>query len=208
MDLINKTTLANGYFPNKASDKRNENDYYPTAPIGTISLLKNHDIPKRILEPCAGRGHISSVLERYGHEVQSFDLYEYENPLTKINIGVDFLTDKRHDVDGVITNPPFKNNFPEKLIRKMVLEYEYPFVAILCRITFMESSRRYKLFKEIPVSRILVFSERINCNEKYYTNNNGIGGMICYGWFIWDKNYPTTNRIDWIRPSDYINELK
>ena len=207
MDLINKTTLANAYFPNKASDTRLKNDYYPTPPIGTLTLLKNYPVPKRIWEPAAGRGHISAELVRNGHEVISTDLFTYENSLVQTKFNIDFLTADRQDVDGVITNPPFGSNLPEKLIYRMLDTHGYDFLAILCRITFMESARRYKLFKEHPPTKILAFSERINCNEDYYQINHGIGGMICYGWFIWDKKALDTNRIEWVKPSNYINDL-
>lgn len=207
MNFLDKTSLATGYFPNKASSTRAVNDFFPTPPIATLSLLKNHKVPKRIWEICAGKGHISAELIRNGHEVYSSDLYPYENNLVDVDFGIDFLEAKRQDVDGVITNPPFKNNLPEKLVYRMIKEFKYDFVAILSRITFLESARRYKLFTELPPSRILVFSERINCNEDYYKINHGIGGMICYSFLIWDKNYPHTNRIDWVKPSDYINDL-
>jgi hypothetical protein len=107
----------------------------------------------------------------------------------------------------VITNPPFKNNLPEKLIRRMLEEHKYDFLAILCRITFLESAKRYKLFMDHPISKVLVFSERINCNEDYLKINNGIGGMIAYGWFIWDNNYEGKKQIDWVKPSDNLKYL-
>jgi hypothetical protein len=207
MDFKNKVSLANAYFPNKASSTRNDFDYYPTPPIGTLALIKNHPIPEKIWECCAGRGHISAELIRNGHEVYSSDLYAYENPFVNVDYGIDFLTEKRHDVDGVITNPPFMKNLPEKLIYRMLVDHGYDFLAIFCRMTFMESARRYKLFTELPPSRVLIMSERVHCNETFMQKNNGIGGMVAMSWFIWDKSYPETNKVEWIKPSHYINEL-
>lgn len=208
MTSLDKSSLATGYLPNKSSETRSENDYYPTPAIATLTLLMNHPVPLRILEPAAGEGYISKELIRNGHEVISSDLYEYENPLVDINFGIDFLTDKRHNVDGVITNPPFKNNLPEKLLLRCLEVHNYDFVAFLTRITWLESSRRYKLFTEHPPSKILVFSERIQCDKQLMKKYNGIGGMICYTWCIWDKSYSKMNEISWVKPSDYIDLLE
>lgn len=189
-------------------DHRNTNDYYPTPAIGTLSLLKNHKVPKKLWEPAAGRGHIAKELIRNGHEVIATDLYGYDNPFVDIETGVDFLTAERKDVDGVITNPPFKSNLPEKFIRRMLEVHKYPFVAVFCRLTFMESSSRYELFTDHPPARIYVLSGRVNCNEKYFDQNNGLGGMVAYAWFVWDDTFKTTKGITkWVRPSDYIKDL-
>lgn len=189
-------------------EHRNTNDYYPTPPIGTLTLLKNHPVPKRLWEPAAGRGHIAHELVRNGHEVIATDLFPYDNPLVSIETGVDFLTAGRKDVDGVITNPPFKSNLPEKFIRRMIEVHKYPFVAVFCRLTFMESIGRYDLFTDHPPARIYVLSGRVNCHEDYFNENNGIGGMVAYAWFVWDEAFKLTKGLTkWVRPTDYVEYL-
>lgn len=194
----------------KGSDgsHRKENDYYPTPPIGTLTLLKNHKLPKRLWEPAAGRGHIAKELIRNGHEVVATDLYPYDNPLVDIETGVDFMTADRKDVDGVITNPPFKSNLPEKFIRRMIEVHKYPFVAVFCRLTFMESISRYELFTDHPPARIYVLSGRVNCHEDYFEQNHGLGGMVAYAWFVWDELFKQTiGTTKWVKPSDYVEYL-
>jgi hypothetical protein len=44
------------------------------------------------MEPCAGRGNISVELERCGYNVTSFDLHKYDNLLTKVSDGQDFMS--------------------------------------------------------------------------------------------------------------------
>lgn len=200
------TDLKVAYFPNSNSVTRSKNDFYPTPPIATLTLLKNYVVPHKLWEPCAGRGHISKELIRNGHEVISTDLYAYPDTLVPVETGFDALTSK-FDVDGVITNPPFKNNFPQKLIEHTLIDNKYLFLAMFCRLTFMESARRYKLFKEHPPTEILVFSDRVHVSEQYVDKNNGIGGMVAYAWFIWDKKVDYSNRIKWVRPSSYVKEL-
>lgn len=202
--------LGDAYIPNKGYAERNENEFYPTPPIATLSLLKNVNVPPIIWECAAGRGHISKELKRHGKSVISTDLFPYEDPLVAVRTGVDFLdASKPAGAEGIITNPPFKSNLPEKLIERTFDHHGIKFLALFCRLTFMESGRRYNLFQRLPPSRILVFSERIQCNEKYFATNNGIGGMVAYAWFVWDYRDRTPSRpeVTWLRPSDYIEDL-
>jgi hypothetical protein len=69
--------------------KRIEGDGYLTLDAGWIvpALLGAVSIKGRVLEPAAGRGHISIELGRAGLIVESVDLRAYENPLVP-DIGV------------------------------------------------------------------------------------------------------------------------
>lgn len=202
------TTLSHAYVPPRGNPNRITNDFYPTPPIATLSLLRNHEVPRRIWEPAAGRGHVSKELVRNGHEVVSTDLFEYPDPLVPITTGVDFTACDVVECEGIVTNPPFRGNLPEKLLRRALEVYRIPFVALLCRLTFLESARRYDLFDEHPPARVYVFSERINCHQDYLDRDDGLGGMMAYAWFVWDDRYNITkNTVAWIRPSDYVKDL-
>ena len=63
--------------------ERIEGDGYLTlnAPWVVPALLRSVPIEGRVLEPAAGRGHLSFELRRAGLEVASFDLHRYANPL-------------------------------------------------------------------------------------------------------------------------------
>ena len=63
--------------------ERIEGDGYLTldAPWIVPALLSAAPIRGRVLEPAAGRGHISRELKRAGCVVESFDIRAYENPL-------------------------------------------------------------------------------------------------------------------------------
>ena len=63
--------------------ERVEGDGYLTidAPWVVPALLRSVQIEGRVLEPAAGRGHLSLELRRAGLEVSSFDLYRYADPL-------------------------------------------------------------------------------------------------------------------------------
>lgn len=204
------TSLANAYVTSRDYSKRNENEYYPTPAIATLSLLKNTYIPQTVWEPAAGRGHISKELQRSGRTVYSSDLFEYNDPFVAIDVDKDFLTCELPEAEALITNPPFKSNLPEKLLRRVLPTQKYEVVALFCRLTFMESARRFKLFEEFPPTKVLAFSERVNCNEKYFDKNHGLGGMVAYAWFVWDRewSFHKGTQLEWIKPSLYIDELE
>ena len=63
--------------------ERIEGDGYLTidAPWVVPALLRSFPIEGRVLEPAAGRGHLSLELRRAGFEITSFDSRRYENPL-------------------------------------------------------------------------------------------------------------------------------
>lgn len=197
-------TLTRGYVI--ANSDRVNNDYYPTPPIAVQCLLNNSDVPQSIWEPAAGRGHISKELIRCGRTVVSTDLFSYEDCLVPVEPGRDLLTTEMPDVDGVVTNPPFKKNLPEALVRRMTAEYGY--VAIFSRITFMESHQRHGLFTENPPSDVIVLSQRVNCYEDFLNINHGIGGMIAYAWYVWDDRRLDKGKLTWCLPSSYIGKLQ
>lgn len=192
-------SLANAYVTNKSYDERKENDYYPTPSAATKALVNYYKsvIPDDILEPAAGRGWISATLLEMGYNVTSTDLYPYENSLVPIKTGVDYMN-TQFISPGIITNPPYKKNMAEGFARKAIVESD--FCAMFLRLTFMESKRRHKLFKEYPPS-VLVFSDRMNCDETRFTDPGGqFGGMVAYAWFVWGKGI-IPGSIDWALPS-------
>ena len=63
--------------------ERIEGDGYLTldAPWVVPALLRSVPIEGRVLEPAAGRGHLSLELRRAGLDVASLDLHRYADPL-------------------------------------------------------------------------------------------------------------------------------
>lgn len=194
-------TKANPFFTCESDINRRSNDYYPTPPIATEALIHHYKdiIPKRIWEPCCGRGWMSKVLIDHGYDVYSSDLYTYDNcVIPNIEFDKDFLSsDIEESIEGIITNPPYSKNFAEKLIIKSLKSVK--FIAILQRLFFLESAKRYELFITTRPD-VLVFSNRINfANESNYNNRKlQIGGMMAFAWFIW---HPSCNgHLNWVNP--------
>src|SRR5262245_44745737 len=57
-------------------------DLYETPVVATEALLRAEKLPRKLWEPCCGRGAIVNVLRSAGHEVVATDLVNYGVPIT------------------------------------------------------------------------------------------------------------------------------
>jgi hypothetical protein len=92
--------------------ERIENDGYLTIDAHWIipALLRSVPIEGRVLEPAAGRGHLSLELRRAGLDVASFDLHSYADPLVH-DVGTGDIR-QLTTLEGfawVITNLPYRD---------------------------------------------------------------------------------------------------
>lgn len=105
---------------------------------------------------------------------------------------IDFLGDSHASyVNHIITNPPYCA--AEAFVRE-AMKWADRKVAMLLRLAFLEGAGRAEgLFKEHPISRVHVFSERVTM-YKPGADAKKNGGTTAYAWFVWDKSYtgPTT----------------
>ncbi len=170
-----------GHNPTDES-KRQSRDYYATSPEATKLLLKAEKFNHKILEPCAGAGYISKVLEGKGYEVISTDLYDYAYGTPNI----DFLDESSaliNELKGkvdIVTNVPYSDAMP-MLIR--ALEICRNKVAMLFSTTYITK------FFFIPPARIYLFKRRIIVAKNGDFEKYQRGNMSEYGWYIWYKGY-------------------
>ena len=69
-----KTSSALAYVGHNANGDREKDDFYPTPPNATQSLLDNQKFEGNIWECACGNGAMSKVMEESGYEVYSSDL--------------------------------------------------------------------------------------------------------------------------------------
>jgi hypothetical protein len=165
-------------------------DFYPTPPWAVRGLLMKEKFDGLIYEPCCGNGSMARVLLEARYGVKCSDLYDTGYGQT----GIDACT-LEGPIDNIVTNPPY--NLAEKMLTHF-LEITQKKVALLLRLAFLESARRYTFFQKSPPARLYVFSERLSM-YKAGENVNG-GGTIAYGWFIWEKGFTGLPALDWIPP--------
>lgn len=180
---------------NHSDTERVEQDYYATDPRAVEELLKREKFNDYIIEPAVGGGAIADVLKAHGHQVISIDIVDrgYEDTIVK-----DFLTVTKSEIDksaDIITNPPY-SLATEFTKHAMDISDDGAKVAMFLKIQFLETKKRYQLFKEYPPKNIYVFVSRINCGK------NGVftkeASAVCYAWFVWEKGFNGKPTVDWI----------
>jgi len=122
-------------------------DTYMTPIDAVYPLLDVEVFSDDVLEPCCGEGAISKVLEKSGFNVKSFDIRRDETIYG--DIGVDFLNYKGQH-DNIITNPPY---MIAEAFARHCLSTATKRVALLLKLTFLESLRRKDFFKTHPPAR-------------------------------------------------------
>lgn len=172
---------------------REKDDFYATPPESTEALLKVESFRGDIWEPACGDGAIAKVLAAAGHRVVSTDLVDRGYG----ERGVDFLMEWRPRAANVVTNPPFK--LATKFVEK-ALSLTSGKVAMLLKVGFLEGMERASVFDIAPFARLWVFRRRQTFlkNGDQSITMNGAGGMIAYGWFIWEHGYTGKPTIGWL----------
>lgn len=102
--------------------------------------------------------------------------------------GYDYLDPSVHKdaaYDWVITNPPFKSAVE---FTKKMLVHSRRGAAVLARVQFLESQKRYtELFENDPPTHILVFVNRIQMVGGRLPQPGDGASSIAYAWFVWHK---------------------
>lgn len=183
-----------------ANSRRNKNarkdDLYTTPPGATEALLRREKFTGEILEPAAGKLHISRVLEKHGYQVISRDLHARVEGVEV----ADFL-EATEKVTNIITNPPFTvaGAFLEK-----ALELASDKVAFFVRVNFLETSDRAHLFKRgTGIKRIYFFTRRIDCPKGGVHKRNRKGkrlksGAVFYCWVVYQRGWKASPTAHWI----------
>lgn len=181
-------------------DDRAEYDFYATAPRAVEMLLELEDFTKKIWEPCAGNNMIVNTLIEHGYNVRNSDIVDRTGDIEIF----DFLQEpKDNSVDcDIITNPPYKyaREFVEHAIRWVSEGHK---VAMFLKLTFLETKGRRELFDKYPPKYVYISSSRLECLKNGETKDKngrdltGIGGAVCYCWFVWEKGFIGEPIIRW-----------
>ena len=142
-----------------------------------------------------GGGHIADVLTAHGHEVQAMDIIDRGYAGTEVRNFLDTTKDDLRFSPDIITNPPY--NIADLFVEHALdISMDSVKVAMLLKIQFLETKKRYDLFRKYPPKKIYVFVNRINCGK------NGIfatdSSAVCYAWFVWGRGYSGLPIVDWI----------
>jgi hypothetical protein len=160
-------------------------DAYFSPPEATAALLaiEHGKLPRHLWEPAAGNGAIVRPLRAAGFDVVASDLVDYDG--AGIMAGVDYLTAPvPTGVTGIVTNPPFK--LAIEFARKAL--DEVPYLALLLRTNFLESTRRLPFFRAHPPARVWNSSRRLPMMHRHGWTGPTAPSNTHHAWFIWDAS--------------------
>ena len=153
---------------------------YCTPPHITKALLKRELFGGSIWEPCAGRGHIVTVLRECGYrDVMASDLNDWGFPCYV----EDFLASRRQ-ADCILTNPPFhlKKQFlsqAKRLARHkiaMLLPYDFD-----CTMGFLTN---HAPDTEFALKAVYGLPQAIR-----WHNVAATWGKLKVAWFVFERGY-------------------
>lgn len=138
--------------------KKKENTTTGTLPPFAVEkLLEKEQFNHYILKPCVGAGHIADVLKAHGHDVTAIDLIDRGYPNTYVK---DFLTTTKTDFPmspDIITNPPY--SIATEFVKHCLdISMDSTKIAMLLKIQFLESKKRWELFKNNPPKLVKKFT--------------------------------------------------
>ena len=183
---------------NHTEKERQNEDYYATDPIAAKLLLEIETINKNIpiWECASGGNHLANVFKENGYTVRTSDIVG-RSDTTEI---IDFLSNENNvKWDGyIITNPPY-NKAVEFIEKAMSLVPDGMKVIMFLKVLFLESKKRYELFKKYPPKTVWVSSSRILCakNARFEEMIAGGGSAVAYAWFVFEKGYQGDTIVKW-----------
>lgn len=174
-------------------------DYDPTPPDATSAFLLREKAHIRahgglVWEPCAGGGHVASVLQVFGFEVEASDIVDRGWPGTRVESFFD-VAEARAPIQ--ITNPPYnqinsRDGHGRWLRHSLDLGQSY--VALLLNADWAAARQNGfdALFRDHPPSVEYLCCWKIDFR-------GGGSPPQRNSWFVWDRNRPAPGPDEWIR---------
>lgn len=180
-------------------DARGRDAYFtPIEAVTSLLQIEGACLPRSLWEPAAGDGAIVRPLRDAGYRVFASDIADYG--LEDCQAGVDYLTARRPaNVEGIVTNPPYKLavRFARKAMR------EAPYLALLLRTNFLESTNRLPFFREHEPARIWISARRLPMMHRLGWSGPRAPSNTCFAWFVWDKAAAQKRIVDWFDWKDF-----
>ena len=159
-------------------------DLYSTPPEAVRALLSIEKLPHQIWEPAAGRGNIVKTLREAGHAVIASDITDYGFPL---HYRRDFLLERKMPAGctAILTNPPYR------LTQQFVAHALglAPLVAMLLRLSFLESKRRTSILGSGRLARVHVFRNRLPMMHRDGWAGPKASSSIPFAWYVWSRDH-------------------
>lgn len=211
---------------NISKTKRQSEDFYAT-PSRMVNLLieKCPEILQCnvIWEPCNGMGHISKVFEQQPNmEVLKSDIIDRTGDSNILDFlsflpqtvqeapewlhrNLEYYLNEGICIDAnIVTNPPYSKG-TEFYGHCAKLLAPGQIMAMFVKIQFLETQKRYELFKKYPPYKVLVCVNRVHCGKDgHFDNDLCSGGAACYCWLLYKKGYTGSCTLDWINTEEDV----
>ena len=172
--------------------ERIEGDAYFTPHWVTEALLsvERFSVGVKIIDPCAGAGHIMDAVAKAGYDFDGFDI---RPAAVHVRGPMDFLTTVG-DVDAIISNPPYGKGgrLAVEFITKAlsVTQKRRGKVAMLLRVDFDSAATRSHIFGDHPAfAAKYTLTKRIRWANIPQVDENGKptpGPTDNHSWFVWN----------------------
>jgi len=176
---------------------RADKDFYATDLNAFKYLVEDGGVTlsSKVLEPCAGNGHLSEQIKRYGYNVISKDIIQRDYPLDST---WDFLEQNEKWDGDIVLNPPY-NKAKEFIEKSLDMIRDGDKVYAFLKLTFLESKSRRPLFDTKQLKTVYVSSSRLSCVKNGNFNNKEFKtSAVCYCWYEFVKGYEDNPIIKWI----------
>ena len=164
--------------------ERIENDGYLTIDARWIvpMLLRTVAIEGRVLEPAAGRGHLSLELKRAGLDVISSDVKTYDDPLVSdISIGDIRALTTLAGFDWVVSNLPYSHMTELATLLTNLGARAHCNVALIARNGWLSPKARGELIHEHPhFAGVVMMTKR-----PHWAADRGKGPRHDFSWLVW-----------------------
>lgn len=174
-------------------------NHYPTPPEATRALMDREVFSDLIWEPCAGWGGMASTI-RETHDCHASTIESVPQKIKDVVHGDEDLFDfVLPPGKQVITNPPYGDRLPEKMLRRLI-RIGCTKIAFLLNFSFLSSEHRFHgLFQELRPIRVLVFADRVTMYPAGWKGQTGTSTQSM-AWFIWEYPFGAKHlpAIDWI----------
>lgn len=192
-----KSTFSTLGASSHSDNDRADKDYYATDLNAFKYLVEDGGVrlSENVLEPCAGGGHLSEQIKKYGYNVVSKDIIERDYPLDGT---WDFLNQNEKWDGDIVLNPPYSKakDFIEKCL-SMIQEGNKVYAFL--KLTFLESKSRRELFNSKQLKTVYVSSGRLGCVKNgEFDNKEFQTSAVCYCWYEFVKGYDKDPVIKWI----------
>lgn len=169
---------------------REDHDYY-VEPTWAVNLLFDHErFEGGIYDPACGSGTIPKAAIAKGYVAVGTDWMDRGYGQSER----DFF-DFRMKVPNIVSNPPYGVLFP---FVKHAIDLATHKVAIIARLSFLESQERHRWFKAGGLRRVWVCSRRVSMPPGNKPHVKPKNGSIPYAWFVWERGYTAKPEIDWL----------